>query len=1271
MSSNPEVTENQSKQEQAENSKSFNGILVDELSEIQAVRKLKNDIFYAEDISGLPSIAAGKAGEDNESRAAESQLTGLAFSGGGIRSATFNLGILQGLAKYKMLPRIDYISTVSGGGYIGSWLTTWIKSAGIRRVIEGLAPTSERTRGKEPKPISHLRQFSNYLTPRVGLLNADTLTAASIYLRNLLLNLIILTALLGGIVLLPRLISFSIEKIEFPRHTLATDLAQVCSDPGIILGLLALAAAYAAVIFIYKNLTCLKKPDRGSRKFYRSPLFIKGFIVSMLFLACLLIAISILARPELWQSPWSMPLMITAALIANPFVLIKADEAPWSAIFLLISTALGAYLVRNLSVLIDPVDDIDVNFWVVLGTPALLMVFSVCGSLYIGLMGTLFDTDDREWLSRLGAWILIAAAAHTVLFGLAIYGPFLIEKAYPYLKAGLLSGWLLTTIGGVLTGKSQAAVGKKLVLPSKILTTIAPYVFILGLLILISLLMEYLYGFFITDVTSLKAGWAYIASGVMLFIGAAFGLSTRVDINAFSMHNFYRNRLIRCYIGASDDNRNQDRWTGFDMQEHCVRLCEMANTLPRSLRKPNCPSYKELPYQGPYHILNTTLNLVGGDNLAWQKRKASSFILSPLFCGYDVRPDEQNEKNNVPISPNSGENEPVKKPSKSSGYRSTHLYANDISLGTAMAISGAAVSPSMGHYSSPAVAFLMTVFNLRLGQWLGNPKHHPKHRDTWKAPGPKMGLPYLFLELLSLTTDQRGYVYLSDGGHFENLGLYELVRRRCRYIIVCDAGQDESMQFKELGAAIEKCRTDFGIDIDIDVDPIRIAKSKNFSSAHCVVGKIKYDHAGPEESHGILVYIKASLTGDEPEDVISYAAQNKKFPHQSTSDQWFDESQFESYRALGQHIAESIFNPIAEQDIISRSNELIFVELFKHWYPPSEAVAATFTKHSSSLANLYSQIRQQGELKFLDTQLIPEWEQLSKAAHIKLAHNYLIPQTENELRAGFYMVYQMIQLMENVYIDLNLEKEYDHPDNRGWMNIFRTWSWSGMFRVGWAISAGTFGARFQSFCKRHLDLDVGDVVIGEQPDIFNLKKAERQDLFSDLRQRKELNFVEEKFLRKFIEMLALSFDDNWLSEKAFFPLSYYPLKLRVPLPRQQQPLFFHFGFALMSNSFQSAPDIAMRYSLSKQLVYFRVQDHVRKMGFGRKALFELLDQHKKQNTFIRLYDLKQFEENQDKKYGHKGQVEDVVKNEPLFPEEEARKNFDILFNSVRQGIRFI
>src|SRR4029078_10852195 len=120
-------------------------------------------------------------------------------------------------------------------------------------------------------------------------------------------------------------------------------------------------------------------------------------------------------------------------------------------------------------------------------------------------------------------------------------------------------------------------------------------------------------------------------------------------------------------------------------------------------------------------------------------------------------------------------------------YRQTLQYAYDddqgIALGTADAISGAAANPNMGYQSSPAAGFLMTVFNARLGWWMGNPRRHWK----WRQSSPDNGLLYLISELLGLTHDSSAFVNTSDGGHFENLGLYELVRRRCRYIICADA----------------------------------------------------------------------------------------------------------------------------------------------------------------------------------------------------------------------------------------------------------------------------------------------------------------------------------------------------------------------------------------------------------------------------------------------------------------------------------------------------
>src|ERR1051325_6626742 len=143
--------------------------------------------------------------------------TALCISGGGIRSATFALGVIQGLAGTGILEKFDYLSTVSGGGYIGSWLSSWSRrhKDGIKGVQDDLvrADTGRLTGGMrqkpdakiepEPQPLQHLRAYSNYLSPKLGF-SADTFTLASLYIRNLLLNLLILVPVLAGLLALPR-----------------------------------------------------------------------------------------------------------------------------------------------------------------------------------------------------------------------------------------------------------------------------------------------------------------------------------------------------------------------------------------------------------------------------------------------------------------------------------------------------------------------------------------------------------------------------------------------------------------------------------------------------------------------------------------------------------------------------------------------------------------------------------------------------------------------------------------------------------------------------------------------------------------------------------------------------------------------------------------------------------------------------------------------------------------------------------------------------------
>jgi hypothetical protein len=292
----------------------------------------------------------------------------------------------------------------------------------------------------------------------------------------------------------------------------------------------------------------------------------------------------------------------------------------------------------------------------------------------------------------------------------------------------------------------------------------------------------------------------------------------------------------------------------------------------------------------PYPIINTTLNLVDSKKLAWQQRKAASFMVTPLYSGYEYTPDGKNEHKRGKL--------------QNKGYRKTDWYGKMMTMGNVMAISGAAASPNMGHHTSAPLAFLMTIFNVRLGWWLGNPRYNLKEESRY---GPGAGLFYLMFELFGKTSDRSKYVYLSDGGHFENLGVYELVKRRCRLIIACDAGEDSKYQFGELGNVIEKCRVDLGVDIKMDVDALKPEEEKEFSGSHIASGEILYNNIDPDAKPGRLIYVKSTLTGDEPIDILRYKNQHSEFPHQTTADQWFNESQFESYRMLGYHIVEKTF----------------------------------------------------------------------------------------------------------------------------------------------------------------------------------------------------------------------------------------------------------------------------------------------------------------------------------------------------------------------------
>jgi glycerophosphoryl diester phosphodiesterase len=464
------------------------------------------------------------------------------------------------------------------------------------------------------------------------------------------------------------------------------------------------------------------------------------------------------------------------------------------------------------------------------------------------------------------------------------------------------------------------------------------------------------------------------------------------------------------------------------------------------------------PYPGPYPILNCALNLIGGQDLAWQERKSAAFVFTPKYCGYDVDRavltkihDGLSEDAYVPTG---AFYDPGKGPF----------------LGMAMAISGAAANPNMGRATSPALAFLMTVFNVRLGWWVGNPR-----KKGVTKPSPRLGLWYTALELFGGANDRKKFVNLSDGGHFENLGVYELIRRGCRYIVVCDAGQDGRFLCEDLATLVRQCRTDFGVEIDIAIDRICERNAAGLSQTHCVVGKIHYlniprrDAKGrlmnedegpllrgsrPAHEEGYLIYIKPSLTGDEAQDLLEYSRRIPQFPHQSTADQWFDESQFESYRKLGMHIGEMAFCRYQDDDTKPLADlQQLFKRLYSYWYPPSLAINANSTHHVTEYSRIMEVIRTQNGLRNLDHTMFESMPDAGLA---------------DDSRDEFYVCNALIQLIENVYADLDLEHLWEHPHVQGWMSVFERWANQPAFRRTWSFSEWTYAERFRNFYNDRL-----------------------------------------------------------------------------------------------------------------------------------------------------------------------------------------------------------
>ncbi|NPA53428.1 MAG: hypothetical protein GXO21_02030, partial [Aquificae bacterium] len=349
--------------------------------------------------------------------------------------------------------------------------------------------------------------------------------------------------------------------------------------------------------------------------------------------------------------------------------------------------------------------------------------------------------------------------------------------------------------------------------------------------------------------------------------------------NIISLHRFYRMRLKDTFLEGND----------FYLHEF-------------------------LDKKIPYPLINTTLNISGDKRLAG-KKSFDFFLLSPLFCG-----------------------------SKLTKYVQTkESYYGKMHVSTAITISGAAINPMMGIYTNRILSFLITLLNVRLGYWADNPLFYKKNNFLARlarllSNDDIVFWPYYnLMSMFGKATLDRLKINLSDGGHIENLGAFELLRRECGLVLVVDAGVDKDYQFEDFKNFVLRATNELGVEISFDEDEklekvIKPSPSEAFSKRNFAVGKIKYKNG----KEGILVYVKTSLTRDafsEEEKIkgkskkptyLDYKRYHPDFPHESTLDQSFDPLQWEAYEMLGEDIAKRFLHEIENNPKYEKIKNLLF-----------------------------------------------------------------------------------------------------------------------------------------------------------------------------------------------------------------------------------------------------------------------------------------------------------------------------------------------------------
>jgi hypothetical protein len=765
----------------------------------------------------------------------DSPVLGVGLSGGGIRSATFCLGVFQSFAFTKgLLAKVKYISSVSGGGYFASFLS----AAALKFRKQGLNTAEELEKmlrqDNHREAINHLRDRGNYIAPS-GM--SDYMKIVSVFLRNILVINFVLAVFCMMIFFLAELIEVGIMAV---CPECISNLHQGCS---VSLWLFVPPAIFGLFSIPLMLVFWLIRPAKE----LFSPL---GCII-------VFIAAAIICRVLPMYSPEMRNMMSGTMFI------------PFSAY---VASALGICLGFYLYISKDFSNP--VNRRITRDKLEAIQAGVLKFIIVAAMLGILLST----------ARCIIRNISYA---GLIIVGCFSI-----IILISSRAGYLLRAFKGKI---------KTIELISFMLAA--------SWLLILAILVEFIvYG------TGVKPG-------ITAAIGFAFSLVISIIIesdykfvNLCSLNFFYKSRLEEAYLGAPFSSP-----------------AETPSTKLWSLYG------KET---GFIHLYNVTLNETISGKTGVVNRDHNGIALAIGPCGVSLGVKHHLSFSNWTVPENTS---PIRTVSPLTGYKVfaelDHADWNPEPLGAASwaAISGAAASPGMGKQGNCMKSALLTLANVRLGYWWDSGVMHGKQEGLLhKLFGVQKKLLAEFCCNFKGTADR--FWYLSDGGHFENLAGYELIRRRLPLIVLIDGEQDGEYNFDGLACLIRKAEMDFGARIEFFtqqelVEPVDIADDrvpevlrKNFrklgsladkfcipqelgkpNSTHAAMGTVYYRNSRPgEPGSSLIIYLKATLSGDEELDLQCYHKEHPSFPHQSTGDQFFDENQWESYRKLGEHAGESI-----------------------------------------------------------------------------------------------------------------------------------------------------------------------------------------------------------------------------------------------------------------------------------------------------------------------------------------------------------------------------